>query len=138
MRPLSTFPNNVQAEQEQQMAAMEADEDLEISNIADKQAGHTPHVAGMVYGRESTELDSSTITCCLWFRASSIDWHQFLGFPAQLGGPVLGKRANPWEEQARDHQEQRRQQLATMDMEQALQQMTQRQRCGFAVSRHQL
>ncbi|KAL4947426.1 hypothetical protein BDW69DRAFT_178419, partial [Aspergillus filifer] len=52
-----------------------------------------------------------------------MDWHQFLGFPDPVH-PVLGKRANPWEEQAIDHQEQRWQQLAAMNMEQALQQMT--------------
>jgi superfamily II DNA helicase RecQ len=37
---------------------------------------------------------------------------------------VLSKRANPWEEQAINHQEQRQQQLAAMNMEQSLQRMT--------------
>jgi hypothetical protein len=60
----------------------------------------------------------------LRFRASSTDWHRFLGFPDLLpDSTVLGKRANPWGEQAIDHQEQRRQQLAAMNMEQALQRM---------------
>jgi superfamily II DNA helicase RecQ len=55
----------------------------------------------------------------------STDWHWFLGFPDLLpDSTVLGKRANPWEEQAINHEEQRRQQLAAMNMEQALQQMT--------------
>ncbi|KKK24837.1 hypothetical protein AOCH_007374 [Aspergillus ochraceoroseus] len=45
---MGAFPNNMQVEWEQEMATMEADEDPdEIRNIADEQAGHTPHVAGM-------------------------------------------------------------------------------------------
>jgi hypothetical protein len=53
----------VQVEREQEMAALEANEDLdEMGNIADEQAGHSPHVAAMVYGRESTELAGSTTT----------------------------------------------------------------------------
>ncbi|KAL4934741.1 hypothetical protein BDV06DRAFT_229564, partial [Aspergillus oleicola] len=62
----------------------------------------------------------------LKFRASSMDWHRFLGFHKEVH-PVLGKRVNPWEEQAVDHQEQRRAQLQAMNMEQALQQMTGRE-----------
>jgi hypothetical protein len=39
----SAFPNNVQVEQEQKMAAMEADEHLTgIGDIADEQAGNKP------------------------------------------------------------------------------------------------
>jgi hypothetical protein len=126
LRASSAFPNNVQVEREQEMAALEANEDLdEMGNIADEQAGHSPHVAAMVYGRESTELAGSTTTRRLRFRASSTDWHRFLGFPDLLpDSTVLGKRANPWEEQAINHEEQRRQQLAAMNMEQALQRMT--------------
>ncbi|CBF82248.1 predicted protein [Aspergillus nidulans FGSC A4] len=67
LRPSSIFPNNIQAEQEQEMAAMEVDKEESIGNIADKQAGHTPHVAGMVYGRESTEFAGSTTTRRLRF-----------------------------------------------------------------------
>ncbi|PTU19735.1 hypothetical protein P175DRAFT_0532676 [Aspergillus ochraceoroseus IBT 24754] len=56
---LNAFPNNVQVEREQEMATMEADEDLDkIGNITDEQAGHTPHVAGMIYGREVTKIYS--------------------------------------------------------------------------------
>ncbi|KAL4982976.1 hypothetical protein BDW68DRAFT_194792 [Aspergillus falconensis] len=71
-----------EAEQEQEMAAMEAGGDPDgIGDIADKQAGHTPHVAGMIYGWESTKLTGGTMARRLQFWASSIDWHQFLGFP---------------------------------------------------------
>ena len=87
---------------------MEADEDLDnMGNIANEQAGHSPHVAAMVYGHEISELAGSMTTRRLRFRASSSDWHRFLGFPETMS-PVLGKQANPWEEQAVDHQEQRR------------------------------
>ncbi|KKK21657.1 hypothetical protein AOCH_006947, partial [Aspergillus ochraceoroseus] len=73
---LNAFPNNVQVEREQEMATMEADEDLDkIGNITDEQAGHTPHVAGMIYGREVTKFEGSTTTRRLKFRASSTDWH---------------------------------------------------------------
>lgn len=126
LRASSAFPNNVQVEQEQEMAALEADDNLDkTGNIANKQAGHSPHVAAMVYGQESTELAGSTTTRQLRFRASSTDWHRFLEFPDLLpDSMVLGKHANPWEEQAINHEEQRRQQLAAMNMEQALQWMT--------------
>jgi hypothetical protein len=124
LRPSSAFPNNVLAEQEQEKAALEADEDPEeMGNIADEQAGHSPHVAAMVYSRESSELAGSTTTRRLRFQASSTDWHRFLGFP-DTTSPVLGKRANLWEEQAVNHQEQQRQQLAVQNMAQVLQRMT--------------
>ena len=129
LRPSSAFPNNIQTEREQEMAAVDADEDpdgMGMGNIADEQAGHTPHVAGMIYGREITEFEGSTTTRRLKFRASSTDWHQFLGFRDE-SHPVLGKRRNPWEEQAVDHQVQRRAQLQAMNMEQALQRMTGRE-----------
>ena len=111
LRVLSVFPNNIQAEHEQAMAALEADKDLdEMGNIADEQAGHSPHVAVMVYGRESSKLAGSTTTCWLRFQASSTDWHHFLGFPDPLPvNMVLGKYANPWEEQAVNYQEQQQQ-----------------------------
>ncbi|KAL4981251.1 hypothetical protein BDW68DRAFT_193068 [Aspergillus falconensis] len=98
---------------------MEAVGDLDgIGDIADEQAGHTPHVAGMIYGWESTKFAGSMTARRLQFQASSMDWHQFLGFPDATHPAV-------------DHQEQRRQQLAAMNMEQALQQMTGRPEMTF-------
>ena len=47
-----------------------------------------------------------------------------MGFPDLPAAPAPGKRTNLWEEQAVDYQEQWCQQLAAMDMEQALQRMT--------------
>ncbi|KAL4923113.1 uncharacterized protein BDV17DRAFT_278002 [Aspergillus undulatus] len=80
----------------------------------------------MIYGRQTTEFDGSTATRRLKFRVSSTDWHQFLGFQGEVS-PVLGKRVNLWEEQAVDHQIQRRAQLQAMNMEQVLQRMTGRE-----------
>jgi hypothetical protein len=57
------FLNNIQVKQEQEMAALEADKDLdEMGNITDEQAGHSPYVAAMVYRQESTELAGSITT----------------------------------------------------------------------------
>ena len=125
LRPSSAFPNNIQQEQaaEQELAASGEDPDDWVGTIADEQAGHSAHVAGMVYGRESQEWTGSTMLRRLKFRASSMDWHQFLGFPA-MTAPVLGKRANPWEEQSAAHQAERRQQLQAMDLEPVLARMT--------------
>lgn len=125
LRGSSVFPDNIQTERQQELAAIDADHDPEdgVRDIADEQAGHSSHVAGMVYGRESMEFAGSTTMRRLKFRASSMDWHQFLGFAAEAP-TVLGKRVNPWEAQAADHQVQRREQLQATHMEQALQQMT--------------
>jgi hypothetical protein len=63
LRASSVFPNNVQVEREQEMAALKANKDLDkMGNIADEQAGHSPYVAAMVYGQESMELAGSTMT----------------------------------------------------------------------------
>jgi late competence protein required for DNA uptake (superfamily II DNA/RNA helicase) len=127
LRGSSAFPDNIQSERQQELAAIDADGDPEdgAGDIADEQAGHSSHVAGMVYGRESMEFAGSTTMRRLKFRASSMDWHQFLGFTADTP-TVLGKRVNPWEAQAADHQAQRRAQLQATHMESALQRMTQR------------
>ncbi|KAL4788742.1 hypothetical protein BDV19DRAFT_395831 [Aspergillus venezuelensis] len=93
-----------------------------IGSIADEQAGHSPHVAGIIYGHKITKFASSTTTRQLKFWASSTNWHWFLGFVDEVY-LVLGKQVNPWEEQAINHQVQRRQQLRAMNMEQALQWM---------------
>jgi hypothetical protein len=62
------FLNNIQAKYKQVMAALEADKDLnKISNIVDKQAGHLPYIAVMVYGCKSSELAGSIIIYWLWF-----------------------------------------------------------------------
>jgi hypothetical protein len=53
------WPTSGFVQDEDEVAAQEAMEDADkaqaLAMIADEQAGHTPHVAGMVYAREITE-----------------------------------------------------------------------------------
>ncbi|KAL4934769.1 hypothetical protein BDV06DRAFT_217888 [Aspergillus oleicola] len=54
----SIFPNNIQTKQEQELATIKTNRDPDgISNIADKQARYTPHMAGLIYRRQATELE---------------------------------------------------------------------------------
>jgi hypothetical protein len=91
----SAFLDNIQSKRQQELAAIDADRDPEdrTGDIADKQAGHSSHVAGIVYGRESMEFAGSTTMRRLKFRASSMDWHQFLGFTADTP-TILEKQVN--------------------------------------------
>jgi hypothetical protein len=64
------------------LATVNADEDLDgDGDIMDEEPGHISHMAGMLYGRESTGLADSITMRRLKYRASSIDWHRFLQFP---------------------------------------------------------
>jgi hypothetical protein len=66
--------------------ADEADENEEwqkenvLSDVADDQATHSPHIAGMIYARDSMEMSGATADRRRQFRAVSTDWHRFLGF----------------------------------------------------------
>ncbi|KAF4156536.1 hypothetical protein CNMCM6936_006436 [Aspergillus lentulus] len=96
-----------------------------IGHIADLQAAHSSHVAGMVYGHVMQEQAGSTAHQQEIFRLSSTNWHQFLGFGAPPS--ALGKRKQaPWEDEAEVSRMERRHQLATMDLEVAAQRMTRR------------
>lgn len=96
-----------------------------MGHIADLQAAHSSHVAGMVYGRGIQEQAGTTAHWREMFRLSSTDWHQFLGFRVPAPPSTLGKRKQaPWEDEAEVSQMERRHQLATMDMEAAAQRMT--------------
>ncbi|KAG9375709.1 hypothetical protein A1F94_013658 [Pyrenophora tritici-repentis] len=46
-------------------------------SIADEQAGHTSHVAGLVYARGIMEQSGAVADRRQQFRASSTDWHRF-------------------------------------------------------------
>jgi peptide subunit release factor RF-3 len=48
--------------------------------VADEQAGHTAHVAGMIYARGIIEQAGAVADRRRQFRMSSTDWHRFLGF----------------------------------------------------------
>ncbi|GFF64166.1 DEAD/DEAH box helicase, putative [Aspergillus udagawae] len=108
--------------------------DLEqwIGHIADLQAAHSSHVAGMVYARGIQEQAGSTAHRREMFWLSSTDWHQFLGFSAPGHPSILGKRKRaPWEDEAEVSRMERRHQLATMDLEAAAQRMTGRPAMRF-------
>ncbi|GIC93042.1 uncharacterized protein Aud_009521 [Aspergillus udagawae] len=79
----------------------------------------------MVYGRVMQEQAGSTAHQREMFRLSSTDWHQFLGFGAPGHLSILGKRKQaPWEDEAEVSRMECRHQLATMDLEAAVQRMT--------------
>jgi hypothetical protein len=48
--------------------------------IADMQAGHTVHIAGIIYARGIIEQAGAVADKRQQFRMSSTDWHRFLGF----------------------------------------------------------
>ena len=97
--------------------------------ISDAQVGHSPHVAGSIYGRELFKQSGTTMDRQAKFWVSSMDWHRFLGF-ASASGPnpsmrgLLGKRKRaPWEEEVEASNFAWWHQLQQMQMEKALQQM---------------
>ena len=59
--------------------ANEGDED-ETDDIVDVQAGHESHVAGMIYARDIMKGSEQIVSQRQKFRASSEEWHRFLGF----------------------------------------------------------
>jgi hypothetical protein len=78
LQPSTAFPHNVQ-EAEPAPAGMDADAeegmDMEqwLGHIADLQAAHSSHIAGMIYGRAMQEQAGSTAHRREMFRLSSTD-----------------------------------------------------------------
>lgn len=101
----------------------EEDED-EADNMADLQAGHSTHVAGMIYARELQQGTLGTAAKRDGFRAVSRQWHRFLGFGADDRGPATGKRAREPFDSAREEARFRRfARLRQVDIRGRLQQM---------------
>ncbi|RMJ20764.1 hypothetical protein PHISP_08366, partial [Aspergillus sp. HF37] len=131
LRPSSTFPNNAQQDSRAEIADdADSEDNMDpeqwFGHIADLQAAHSSHVAGMVYGREAMEPAGSTAHRREMFRLSSTDWHRFLGFfsaPEHAPESRLGKRKAPWEAEAEEGRSERRWRARQADMEAALQQM---------------
>jgi hypothetical protein len=48
------------------------------------QAGHTVHIAGIIYARGITEQAGAVADRRQQFRTSSTDWHRFLAFQADM------------------------------------------------------
>jgi RecQ family ATP-dependent DNA helicase len=95
------------------------------SAIADMQAGHTVHVAGMVYARGIMEQAGAVADKRQQFRMSSTEWHRFLGFPVDMEheeGCRKRKRA-PFESEADEARIDRWGRLRKMDTAAQLQRM---------------
>ncbi|KAJ6088012.1 hypothetical protein N7467_006926 [Penicillium canescens] len=90
MRPSSVFPNNTQQDVRAEASQEDDEEGINakqwIGHIADLQAAHSSHVAGMIYGRGITEQPGTTAHRREMFRLSSTDWHRFLGFVSTDNG----------------------------------------------------
>ncbi|KAK4982330.1 hypothetical protein LTR50_007766 [Elasticomyces elasticus] len=84
--------------------AKERDEDDVAPAIADEQAGHTSHIAGMIYARAIMEQAGVVADKRQRFRASSTDWHRFLCFRSAIEGQTgSGKRKRtPFETEAEE------------------------------------
>ncbi|KAG8630425.1 hypothetical protein KVT40_002044 [Elsinoe batatas] len=64
--------------------------DDKLARIADRQAGHGSHVAGMIYARLMQEMTGSVTEVRKGYRASSRMWHAFLRFPSATDGTGEG------------------------------------------------
>jgi hypothetical protein len=103
MRPSSVFPNNAHLNErasQQDNADSEGGMSAEqwMGHIADLQAAHSSHVAGMIYGRGIMEQPGTTAHRREMFRLSSTDWHKFLGFVSSDDGgaeSALGQAKRP-------------------------------------------
>ncbi|KAB2571947.1 hypothetical protein DBV05_g9403 [Lasiodiplodia theobromae] len=91
MRGSSAFRADEGEEDEQQQ---QMEEEQAAAAIAEEQAGHTTHIAGLIYARGMMEQVGVVAEKRLLFRASSTDWHRFLGFQSAFKReePALRKR----------------------------------------------
>jgi superfamily II DNA helicase RecQ len=117
-----------EAEAAAQEAMEDDDEAAAMARIADEQAGHTPHVAGMIYAREITERSGAVADRRQRFRTSSVEWHRFLGFASAMGheGEDPGSRKRqrvPFEEEAEAGRMERWMRLRRMNAEAELKRM---------------
>jgi superfamily II DNA helicase RecQ len=103
-------------ESEEGKEGEEVDEEKMAARIADWQAGHTTHIAGMVYARGIMELSGAVADRRQQYRASSTDWHRFLGFEDGAEEKSSRKRKKaPFEREAAEARIQRRARLRKMD-----------------------
>lgn len=102
-------------------------EEKDEDDIADIQAGHTSHIAGMIYARGVMEQAGVVQTKQQRFRKSSIDWHRFLGFGSAIGVFMEKDRGEtrsaPFQDEASKAFQQRMRQLQNLQLQPALQQM---------------
>jgi superfamily II DNA helicase RecQ len=114
----------------------EADENDEwrkqniLSDVADDQATHSPHIAGMIYARDSMEMSGTTADKRKQFRAVSTDWHRFLGFESvhvRDEKTDLKRKRCQFESDADEEQIERRIRLRRMNASAELQRMMQKE-----------
>jgi superfamily II DNA helicase RecQ len=100
-------------------------EDTTEASIADEQAGHTSHVAGLVYARGIMEQAGAVADKRQQFRASSTDWHRFLGFQASQEDNTKSRKRKraPFESEADEARIDRWQRLRKMDSSKQLKRM---------------
>ncbi|CAN9283890.1 unnamed protein product [Alternaria alternata] len=93
--------------------------------VADEQAGHTAHVAGMIYARGIMEQAGAVADRRRQFRMSSTDWHRFLGFQADVQDDEECKKRKraPFESEADEARIDRWGRLRKMDTAAQLQRM---------------
>jgi superfamily II DNA helicase RecQ len=86
--------------------------------IADEQAGHTSHVAGLIYAREIMEQAGAVADKRQQFRRSSADWHRFLGFQSAIdeGYACKKRKRAPFESEADESRMERLGRLRKMDV----------------------
>ncbi|KAK3046026.1 hypothetical protein LTR09_012463 [Extremus antarcticus] len=99
-------------------------------SAADEQATHSPHIAGLIYARDSIEMSSTTSDRRRQFRAVSTDWHRFLGFESACikdEKTDLKRKRCPFEDDAHDERMERRVRLQRMNTYAELQRMMQRE-----------
>jgi RecQ family ATP-dependent DNA helicase len=116
----------------------EAGEDGEASvgkrlqAIIDKQAGHTSHIAGMIYARLMQEMKGSVASVREGFRTASRIWHMWLGFTSaedaiDIYNATKDKKRKlalpPWEEAVQQRRRAREKLLNTVDIHQELRRM---------------
>lgn len=97
-----------------------------MADTADIQAGHSPHIAGAIYARESIEMAGSTADRRRQFRAVSTDWQRFLGFEsAQIKTEKADSKRKrcTFEDDADEERIERRVRLSRMNATTELQRM---------------
>ena len=103
----------------------EWDEEKMAAAIADEQAGHSPHIAGMIYARGIMEQAGAVADKRQQFRMSSTDWHRFLGFQSVANEAYTCKKRKraPFESEADEGRIERWGRLRKMDTEAQLKRM---------------
>lgn len=98
------------------------DEAQIMARIADEQAGHSSHIAGAIYARETTERAGEVADRRQRFRQISQEWHQFLGFASAIQS-IANTTITPFQDTAQGSQMERWTRTQAMDVDRSLQQM---------------